>query len=271
MSRSSRVALVILAAALLVAPALTAHPAVAHLYAAGLSDLSIEMEHPRVLGFIALALLMALPAAGFLYSLLRAARGYGDLRALHRISRPARLDEFSYRVLPSDTVVVFTAGFVRPVAFVSQGAERSLGPTELRAALLHERAHQQRRDVFWRVLLKAVAGGFVFLPWVASAVEAETLRSECAADDYALRAGARRRALFNAIAAAAAPPETSFAAGVTGANAELRLTRLVYPETPLPEKPTAGFLALAAAVVLPAVIAHVVATAAAVGVSQFIA
>ena len=271
MSRGSRLALVILAAALVVAPALTAHPAVAHLFAAGLSNLSIEVEHPRVLGLITLALLMALPAAGFLYSLLQAARGYGALRVLHRVSSSAHLDGLDYRVLPSDAVVIFTAGITRPAAFVSEGAQRSLGHAELRAALLHERAHQQRRDVFWRVLLKSVAAGFAFLPWVARAVEAETLRSECAADDYALRAGARRRALFNAIAATAAAPEASIAAGITGANAELRLRRLVDPETQLPETPTTGFLALAAAVVIPAVIAHLVATATAVGASHFMA
>ncbi|MCK6564463.1 MAG: hypothetical protein L6Q80_06885 [Dehalococcoidia bacterium] len=249
MSRGSRLALLALAVALMLAPVATVHPAVTHLYAAGLSNLSIEFSHPRVFAFLTLALVSALPAVGFLFSLIRTARGVGDLRQLTRTSTPARLDGLCYRVLPSD-------------------AERELGYAELRAALLHERAHQLNRDVLWRLLLRATGRAFPFLPWVANAVETETLRTECEADDYAIRNGARRRELFEAIAAAALPPAHSPAAGVTGANVELRLTRLVCPETPLPQAPTRSFLALAAGLVLPAVVAHLVAVGAAVGTSH---
>lgn len=268
MSRGSRLALLALAVALMLAPVAMVHPAVTHLYAAGLSNLSIEFSHPRVLAFLTLTLVSALPAAGFLFSLIRTARGVGDLRQLTRTSTPARLDGLYYRVLPSDAIVIFTAGGLRPTVFVSQGAERELGHAELRAALLHERAHQLNRDVLWRLLLRATGRAFPFLPWVANAVETETLRTECEADDYAIRNGARRRELFEAIAAAALPPAHSPAAGVTGANVELRLTRLVCPETPLPQAPTRSFLALAAGLVLPAVVAHLVAVGAAVGTSH---
>lgn len=268
MSQGSRLALLTLAVVLTLAPAATLHPAVTHLYAAGLSNVSIEFSHPRVFGFVTLALVSALPAVGFLLSLLRAVRGFGDLRRLTQASAPARLDGLHYRVLPSDAVMIFTAGVLRPTAFVSQGAERSLGRAELRAALLHERAHQLNRDVLWRLLLRAIGQAFAFLPWVARAIETETLRTECEADEYAIRGGARRRELFEAIATAAAPPAGPATVGITGANAEFRLTRLVYPETPLPRQPTRGFLALIAAVALPAVVAHIIAIAAAITTSH---
>jgi len=267
-SSGSRLALMTLAVVLMLAPVVTVHPAVMHLYAAGLSNLSIEFDHPRLVGFVMLVGVSALPAAGFLYSLFQTSRRLGDLRTLGRISRPASLDGLDYRVLPSDAIIIFTAGFLWPRVFVSQGAERSFGRAELRAALLHEQAHQRNRDVLWRLLLHAVGRGFAFLPWVARAVETETLRSECEADDYAIRAGSRRRELFDAITAAVAPPGSPIAAGVAGPNAELRLMRLVHPETPLPGQPTRGFLTLAAAVTVPAVAAHVIAIVATVCASR---
>ncbi len=268
MSRASRLALLTLAVALMLAPVAALHPVVTHLYAAGLSNLSIEFTHPPVLGFFAIALVSVLPAAGFTTAMVRAARGMPHLRALTRNSQPARMEEFHYRVLPSDAVLVFTAGLLRPVTFVSVGAERALGDAGLRAALWHEEAHRRSQDVMWRLLLRAIGRGFAFVPWVSEVVESETLRTECAADHYAIRRGVLRLDLFEAIVAALPPPASSMAAGLTDANVELRLMRLVHPEMPLPGRPTRSFLALTAAVALPTVAAHVIAIAAAVGTSH---
>ena len=268
MSRGSRMALVMLGVVLAFAPAATLHPLITHLYAAGLSNLSIELSHPRVVGFLALAGVSALPAAGFLLSILWTARGAGHLRALSRASRPARLDDLNYRLLASDAVLVFTAGLLRPVTFVSTEAERSLGRAGLRAALLHEQAHQRSRDIMWRVLLRGVGRGFAFIPRIREVVETETLRTECEADEYAIRGGARRRELFEAIVAASTPATNPLAAGLTDANVEFRLIRLVHPETPLPGHPTRSFVALTAAVALPAAAAHLIAIAASVCTSH---
>jgi Zn-dependent protease with chaperone function len=238
------------------------------LYAAGLSNLSIEFTHPAVLVFLAIALVSVLPAAGFTVAMVRATGGVAHLRAVTSASRPARMDEFDYRLLPSDAVVVFTAGLVRPVTFVSAGAERALGHAGLRAALLHEQAHQRSQDVLWRLLLQAVGRGLAFVPQISQVVETETLRTECEADDYAIRRGARRRDLFEAIVASSALPASPLAAGLTDANVELRLRRLVDPEVPLPGGPTRSFLALTAAAAVPAVASHMIAAAAAVGASH---
>lgn len=268
MSRVSRFALVTLAAVLLLAPAAAFHPVVAHLYAAGLSNVSIEVTHPSVLGIFAIALISALPAVGFSVVMVRAARGVPHLRAVTENSRPARLAGFRYRVLPSDSVLVFTAGLVRPVTFVTTGAECALGRAGLRAALLHEESHRRNQDVAWRLLLSAIGNSFGFVPWIRDAVETETLRTECAADDYAIRSGVRRLDLFEAIVSAAGAPVNPSAAGLSSANVEFRLARLVEPETPLPGRPASSFLALTVAVALPAVAAHAIVIAAAVGTSH---
>ena len=268
MSRGSRLALATLAVVLMLAPVAVLHPVATHLSAAGFSNLSVEIAHPYVFGLAALALASALPAAAFLLSIVSAIRGVRGVRTLMENSQPAHLLHLQYRLFPSEDVVVFSAGLLRPVTFVSAGAASSLGSAELRAALLHEQSHQRARDIVWRLILQAVSRGFGFVPWIGQVVETETLRTECAADEYAIRSGARRRDLFEAIVAASAAAPGPLMAGLTDANVELRLLRLVDPETPLPGASTRTFLALAALIALVPVVAHGFALAAAACTSR---
>lgn len=264
MSVASRVALVALAVTLLLAPLVTLHPAVSHLYEAGLANLSVEASHPQVIVLLALTAVSALPAAGFLVSLATAARSQDGFHALLNGSDPATLEGLQYRVVPSEAVLLFTAGLFRPVVFVSSEATHTLSTAELHAALLHERAHQRNRDVLWRLLLRAVGRAFGFLPQTRRLVQAAALRAECEADEYAIRRGARRTDLFEAIAAASPAPAGLASAGIADADVELRLVRLVHPDTPIPAQPTRGLLALTATIAVPAILAHVIAVVAAV-------
>lgn len=263
MSRASRLALAALVLALVLAPLLTLHPAVAHLYEAGLGGLRREASHPQVVAFSALTVISVFPATAFLIFLIRAARCQDELRLLLNSSRPSRLGDIHYRVFPSQSVTVFMAGVFRPVVFVSAGAERALSTAELRAALLHEVAHQRNRDVLWGLVLRAVGRAFAFLPHADALVQRASLHAECQADEFALRGGARRTDLFGAIAASSGTPSRLASAGIADAAVELRLVRLVHPETPIPAQPTRGFVALTAAMALPAILAHVIAILAA--------
>lgn len=265
MNRAGRAALSTLAFAVVVGPLLTLHPALIHLSDASLTELWIEASHPQVVGFVTLTVMAALPTAGFLTSLVAAAKSRNGMRALLDGSKPAASGDLLYRVVPSDSVFLFTAGLFRPVVFASSEAVRCLSPDELRAALLHERAHQRNRDVLWGLLLRAVSRSFRPLPQVRQLVRVAALRTECAADDHALRGGAKRRDLFEAIAAASPVPALRTpATGIGEGDAQLRLVRLVRPETPLPQTPTGGFLALTATMTLPAALAHLIALVAAV-------
>ncbi len=270
MSQSSRLALVTLVAALMLAPAAALHPVVSHLYVAGLENIATELTHLSLLAFFAIALVSVFPAVGFAIAMYRVVSRSAPLRAITSHSQPAQMDGFHYRRLSSDAIVVFTAGILRPATFVSLGAERALGGAKLRAALLHEEAHRRSRDVMWRLLLRAIGRGFAFVPWISEVVESETLRTECEADDYAIRGGARRLDLFDAIVAASNLSANPLRAGLTDGDTEFRLVRLVHPEVPLPGRPTRHLLALAAAVALPALVAHVLVFAAALGTSHWI-
>lgn len=263
MSRASRLALATLVLALLFAPLLTLHPVFAHLYEAGIGGLGAEAAHPQVIALSALTAISVLPATAFVIFLIKAARCNDELQLLLNSSRPTRLGELRYRVFPSESVSVFTAGAFRPVVFVSSAAERALCTAELRAGLLHEVAHQRNRDVLWGVILRAVGRAFAFLPHAEGLVQRASLHAECQADEFALRGGARRTDLFEAIAASSATPTRVASAGIGDAAVELRLVRLVHPETPIPAQPTRGFVALTAAIALPAILAHVIAIVAA--------
>lgn len=52
----------------------------------------------------------------------------------------------SYQQLQGSTPLVFTLGWWRPRIYVSQGLEGACSNTDLSIVLLHERAHQERRD-----------------------------------------------------------------------------------------------------------------------------
>lgn len=265
MSRSSRFALLTLVAVLVLAPAAALHPVVSHLYVAGLGNIWIEFTHLPVVGFFAIALLSVFPATGFAMAILRAARGSKNLPLIRGKSEQVHLHGFQYRRFPSDAVVLFTAGIMQPAIFVSTGAERTLGAAGLRAALLHEEAHLCSQDVVWRLLLRAIGRSFTFIPQIRQVVEVETLRTECAADDYAISHGASRLDLFEAIVSASKLVGNPLLAGLTGSDTEFRLARIVDPEIPIPGRPTRGLLALAAAAAAPALAAHVVVFVAALG------
>lgn len=109
----------------------------------------------------------------------------------------------------------------------------------------------------------AVGKAFAFLPQVKGLVHRASLHAECQADEFALRGGACPTDLFEAIAASSAAPSNLASAGIADSAVELRLVRLVHPETPIPGQPTRGFVALTGAMALPAILAHVIAVIAA--------
>ncbi len=55
----------------------------------------------------------------------------------------------SLAVAPAAAPEVFSVGAVRPVIFLSRRLVDALDPTQLKAVLLHELAHLERRDVFF--------------------------------------------------------------------------------------------------------------------------
>lgn len=267
MTAVSRLALSALVLALLLSPVGAVHPLAVHLYVTGVTRTLSESTELSVVTVVFLALTSSLPALFMTAMFVRALRARRYLSVLAHGSELRTFAGIEYRQLQCQEVLVFTAGLRRPTIYVSHGAEQRLAPKTLRAALLHEDAHRQRRDVLWRFMLTAVAEGLPFVPPAKRIVEQELLRAECSADDHAMHAGARRLDLFDSITAASRSSSGPLWVGIGGTTAEVRLVRLAHPETEIPGEATKGLAYLTAAACLPAIAAHVVAIAAACGPS----
>lgn len=124
----------------------------------------------------------------------------------------------------------YVAGLPRAQIYCPIGLGQRLSPDELRAVILHERHHQLAHAPFRLVLLAALRPAVQPLPGGRSWLERQRGAIEIAADDHALRSGARRPALARALLKLAAEhPDASFA-GYASAS-DLRLRHLVGDES----------------------------------------
>lgn len=151
-----------------------------------------------------------------------------DVERIRRRTRRRRL--FGTTVHVMGGTVACTAGPLVPGIFLGDAVMASLDADELRAVVLHERAHRRRMDPLWAALA-AVARGLTPAPlwWPEAATRAEAHR-EIMADRVALRGGASRRALAASLLKVPAAP-----AGVVGfaSVSELRV-RALLDGTPCP-------------------------------------
>jgi Peptidase family M48 len=146
--------------------------------------------------------------------------------------------------LPADSSLCFASGLRRPRVVVSTGALLSLSDDDLRAALLHERAHLRHRDALRATLVSGIAE-FAMIS-SARALRVYRASRESLADDEAARYVGRREVagvLVRFARNAARAPVTSSLAEPDGL--EHRVRRLVSPERGS-ERPDARVLAAVA-------------------------
>ncbi|HEY5475615.1 MAG TPA: M56 family metallopeptidase [Tepidiformaceae bacterium] len=253
MTFSSRLLLLALAFVVPVAPFVTLQALYAHLGSVGRIDWAECLGSSGVVALMLIGLVSLIPAAGLPRAAFRWWVSNRQVTRLLRVARPAELAGVPCFRVCGDDVALFTARMWKPVIVVSDGAVASLSEEQMTAGLLHELAHQRKRDVLWRSLLVAVTDAFGFVPGTRKMVAAAMLRSECAADDEAVRRGAGRRALFDAIVSAANSPTVPCAAGLADSAVAFRLQRIATPALELPRDPFLGLtlrLALLAALPL---------------------
>lgn len=176
-------------------------------------------------GLLTLGLLGVMPMVGFLLGAWRLARARRLVTELVRGATPSQVAGRKVWRLSHPGLMCFAAGNIRPRIFVS-GATLELEREIREAALLHEEAHLKQHAPLRRALLSLFATTWWFLPGARQAAENESLRLEVEADDDALRRGAGRRSLFDAIVQAATltPPS---AVGLANVAVGPRLERLV--------------------------------------------
>lgn len=237
-------------------PLLTGHALLhetPHVHADGLAR---ALEHPDFVILLALTVAATAPLARMGGSLRRWLAASRRLRAITADGSPRRFRGIDYERVPGNEIAFFTAGFRHPTIYVSSGAESLLGPGAFHAALLHERAHAEQRDVRWLVLIAALEGALGFVPWSRQTFATLQLLVERHADERALAAGASRFDLFEAIVLASnAPP--SGAAGLSAAGTLQRLRWLAEPAAGQPDG-TRIAAALFTTLMAPPAVAHLV-------------
>lgn len=123
------------------------------------------------------------------------------------------------------------AGLWRPLVFCDPQVPEDLAADELRAVVLHERAHQLQRDPLRLLVLAAVAPLVSPLPAGRAWLERQRAGIEIRADRFALHHGASRPGLAAALLTLGRAEHRASVAGYTCAS-ELRLRWLVDGEEP---------------------------------------
>ena len=151
---------------------------------------------------------------------------------VHRMARAAGIRRLSG--LDGADCTAFCAGLLRPTVHLTTGAVHRLTLRELEAVLVHESTHAHRRDPLRRLIIRAAADVWPFLPVLGWWARHRMERAELIADRAALaRTGAE--AVAGALWAAAggrpdAPPHGS----TFDAAVQARLDQLFGEEPPCP-------------------------------------
>jgi Zn-dependent protease with chaperone function len=229
-----RVSLLLLLAATVGLPAVTAHSAWQHLMGLPGGMHAGALAHRESLLLLGLTGVTALPLVRLAIASFRALRASRRLARVVASADEGHHDGVAYIRVPDPRVSLFVAGFVRTRIYVTQGAEDAMPPALLHAGLLHELAHLRGHHPRWLAILAVLRYAYRLLPGGLRYFEAVRLEAERQADRWALTAGARRTDLFDAIALAATanlPRDSHQAASAVGAvGVEQRLRWIALDE-----------------------------------------
>jgi beta-lactamase regulating signal transducer with metallopeptidase domain len=148
-------------------------------------------------------------------------------RALTPGSRPGTIGGVAVRWRPLSSHAG-VAGLRRPTIFCDPSLVGWLSFEELRAVVLHERGHQQRRDPLRLVVLASLGPGLRWLPGGLAWLEHRRADLEIRADRDALQEGVPRRVLAGALLKLGDSEPAHATAGFSSA-VELRLQALIDP------------------------------------------
>lgn len=234
-------------------PVTTGHALLLHLESMHEAPI-LFVADPVALGLVALSALATVPLARMASASWSCRRARRAVRRLEDIGRARQFEGVRYLELPSDEVLLFTAG-ARPTIYATAGAARSLPPGPFRAALLHEETHVRMRDVRSLTLLSVAEHGWRIIPGVADLFASLRLGIERRADQGALARGASPADLFDAIVAASSSGPAAVA-GLSNAGVEPRLRWLADGQEAAPPVPKRSIATLVAASVASPALAH---------------
>ncbi len=101
-----------------------------------------------------------------------------------KIIEELRFDEKGFIVFHSSSLKAFTFGFLNPKIAISDKMAVALPKSELKAVILHERYHQQRKHPLFYFLGEIINGTLFFLPIISFLVKRMRLVFEEEADAF---------------------------------------------------------------------------------------
>jgi len=162
-------------------------------------------------------------------AIMRNARRHARVaRALGAGSRPGAIEGIAVRLRPLSSHAG-VAGLRRPEIFCDPTLARLLTAEELRAVVLHERGHQQRRDPLRLVVLASLAPALGRLRAGRAWIERRRADIEIRADADVLRHGVPRPVLARALLKLGGN-ETGYATAGFSSAVDLRLQALIDPD-----------------------------------------
>ncbi len=120
-----------------------------------------------------------------LYRLKRTLASFGEA-PVELARRVTDLGLRDVQVVPTDAVLCFCIGFLRPRIVVSAGLIELLEPDELDAVLAHEASHQGRGDPLRLLVATVAVRGLFFVPVLPDLARAARITTEVEADAAAV-------------------------------------------------------------------------------------
>lgn len=152
--------------------------------------------------------------------------------SVHRLAREAGIRRLTG--LDGADCTAFCAGLLRPTVHVTTGAVHRLSRRELEAVLVHEATHARRRDPLRRLLVRAAADVWPFLPVLGWWARHRMERAELIADRAALARTDAESVAGALWAAAGGRPDASLHGSTFDAAVQARLDQLFGGEKPCP-------------------------------------
>lgn len=143
--------------------------------------------------------LMVLVIARLLYAIFSISRTVAATSILTRSDHPVKfVSGYPVRLLPTSALYCFTAGFIKPEVYLSEGMLQHLTTQHISAILAHEAGHVRKRDGLWSLVLQLIYN-IQFVPWSKSRLETWKLAAEFDCDALAAETVSARHVVADAL------------------------------------------------------------------------
>ena len=201
METTTRVAAVSLVAAIPIAVLGLLHVLYAHLSRVCLAPTFSPLHHPEAIPLMVVAAGSLVAFAALFLAIWRWLLLEKEVGVLHQAADVQSIGGAEVHVLDAPGVRLFAAGLRGPKIFATRAALNVMTPSQMRAAVWHERSHLAHGDTRFRAVYGAIGAAVGWIPGISRTVSAAIFLEERRADVAALESGSNTTDLIGAIMA----------------------------------------------------------------------